>query len=178
MTARFAAGCVIALLAGCRAVPPDTGSSAFAFVDAPPAPPPKPNAARPVAVAPSGEEFREATPFGKLAQPVYPPKALAAKAGLVVVGVRITVDTNGRVTDVGSSLVAFSTPGPWAQDFFAAVEAAVRQWRFRPAAIERNEYVQVPGLQPYSRLLSSENVETHFDLSFTFTESGAVRTGK
>jgi TonB family protein len=121
------------------------------------------------------EEFQEALSIEPLTKPIYPRKALLAKNGSVIVGVRITVDSNGHVTDMSTSMVTFSTPGPFAEDFFAAVEAAVRQWRFLPAEIQQFEMVEAPR-QLFRRILSREKVETHFDLSFTFSPDGAVES--
>ena len=33
-------------------------------------------------------------------------------------------------------------------------------------------------MAPYSRVLSTEKTETHFDLSFTFTATGKVLSGE
>lgn len=171
--------CLVLAAAGCRHVPqdpPSVGRSSFAFADEPTAPPKN-------AVVSEGKatrapnDFREATPIYPLLNPVYPAKALSKKAGLVTVGVRVTVDAAGRVTDVGPSLLVFSTPGPFADDFMTAVRVAVLQWRFLPAEIEQIEWVQPPGMEPYSRVLSTEKTETHFDLAFTFTATGKVLGG-
>ena len=167
-----------ALAAGCRHVPAESpaATSSFAFVETPPPPAPPPKAG--VAVEPKAaalfDDFQEALPIYPLTYPVYPAHALKQKAGLACVGVRVTVDARGQVTEVGPSVVAFTTPGPFADEFFAAVAATVRQWRFRPARIEHVETVQAAGIAPYSRVLSSEKVETHFDLAFTFTAAGTV----
>ena len=119
------------------------------------------------------DDYREAVPIEPLAQPVYPPHALAAKAGRMTVGVKITVDENGRVTDVVPSLLTLTTPGRFGDDFMAAIATAVRQWRFRPAQVEHVELVQ-NGSTAYSRVLHSEATDTHFDLAFTFTATGEV----
>lgn len=119
-------------------------------------------------------DYREARLNEPTVQPVYPPRALAARAGWATVGVRITVDGDGRVSDIAPSLLTLSTPGPFADDFQAAVEVAVRQWRFRPAEIIRLEKVETPDVT-YNRVASRERVETHFDLAFTFTASGGVQ---
>ena len=109
--------------------------------------------------------------------PVYPKPALAAKAGRNVVGVHVTVDPTGRVSEVRLSMLVFSTPGPFASDFRDAVEAAVRQWQFTPARAEYFEIVH-EGEATYNRVTGSENVETEFDLAFTFQPDGTVRQGE
>ncbi len=81
------------------------------------------------------------------------------------------------VTEIVPSMVAISTPGPFANDFLEAVQAALKQWRFSPARIEHVESVQTPQVT-YDRVASTEKLEAHFDLSFTFTASGGVRQGK
>lgn len=153
------------------------GTSAFAFVERPAGPPP----ARTVTTEPMEqkplEEYREARPVYPLVNPVYPPQALKARAGRATVGVRITVDVAGRVTDVAPSMLVFSTPGPFADDFRAAVETAVLQWRFRPAEIEKLEFVQAPTVS-YNRIIGTQKVETQLDVAFTFTATGGVEMGR
>jgi hypothetical protein len=162
---------------GCQRGPSPTGSSGFVFVDSPRAPAGPTKAVAGEAKYPKiSEDFQEAVEIGPLASPIYPRNALAAKTGRVTVGVRITVDASGRVSDVGTSMVTLSTPGPFADDFFTAVNTAVRQWRFRPAEVQRIERVEAPGLEPFSRILSREKVETHFDLAFTFTAADGVES--
>ncbi|WP_157772453.1 energy transducer TonB [Lacunisphaera limnophila] len=110
--------------------------------------------------------------------PVYPARALAAKAGAAQVGVRVTVDAQGNVTAVRPSMLAISiTPPAFADDFREAVEGAVRQWKFRPARVEDIEIVTGGGVA-YSRVLHTETVEAEFDLAFTFTTAGKVEAGK
>lgn len=121
-------------------------------------------------------QWREATLKEPVAMPVYPAKALKAKAGRNTVGVRIVVDPQGRVSEIRMSMLVFSTPGPFAEDFRDAVELAVRQWRFNPARSESYEIIH-EGEVTYSRVTGGENVETEFDLAFTFQPDGAVQMG-
>jgi len=110
--------------------------------------------------------------------PVYPAKALKAKAGRNLVGVHIIVDTEGSVREIRMSMLVFSTPGPFAEDFRDAVELAVRQWRFTPARSESLEIVHDRnGEATEMRVTGSENVETEFDLAFTFQPNGTVQQG-
>lgn len=168
------------MMTGCRHAPVEAagaGASSFAFVERPAAPPP----ARTVTTEPVEqrllEEYREARPVYPLANPVYPPRALKARAGRATVGVRITVDVTGRVSDVAPSMLVFSTPGPFSDEFREAVEAAVRQWRFRPAEIEKIEFVQTPALS-YSRIVGRQKVEAQLDVAFNFTATGGVELGR
>lgn len=162
---------------GCRHAPvaPDTGRSSFVFVQPPMRPPPESNGE--VIEPARRSQWREATLQEPFVSPAYPRKALLAKAGRNIVGVRITVDPTGRVSDVRLSLLVFSTPGPLAEDFRDAVESAVRQWQFTPA---RAEYIEIvhEGEATYNRVTGSENVETEFDLAFTFTADGRVVLGE
>jgi len=108
--------------------------------------------------------------------PVYPARALKAKAGRNTVGIHIIVDTEGSVREIRMSMLVFSTPGPFAEDFRDAVELAVRQWRFTPARSESFEIVR-DGEATSMRMTESETVETEFDLAFTFQPDGSVQTG-
>ena len=166
----------VLLAGGCRHIsPPDTGRSAVRFVEPPPAPPPKPS---PVATTEpvNHSQYREASLIEPAALPVYPLRALAAKAGMAIVGVNITVDATGRVTDIRQSLLTFTTPGRFSEDFREAVEVALHQWRFHPARIEQIEVVLSPGFT-YQRVTRSDNTETNFELSFTFNSDGTMAPG-
>ena len=108
---------------------------------------------------------------GDLARPAYPPAALAAHAGLYVVNATVTIDTNGDVIDVRPSWQRMNMPGPYSDLFFAAVKAAVSQWRFEPA---RNVYWRKNGdADPI--YLYAETIEAKTDVRFTFDSSGKVR---
>jgi hypothetical protein len=165
---------------GCRHLPtppPDTGTSSYAFVEPPPVPPGKATMAEPSNGPIIEEHYVEAEPIQPLATPVYPAKALTAKAGLITIGVKISVDTDGRVSEVSPSLLTFSTPTRYADEFEEAVRVAVIQWHFRPAQrytlrIFRTEEGGGP-----PREIHRENTETSFDLAFTFTASGTVLSG-
>lgn len=163
---------------GCRqvAAPPDTGQSSFRFVERPEAEVRRTDAS--VSVKPQrGESYREAKPVLPLVLPIYPAKALAAKAGMTVVGVHVTVDQDGHVTDIGPSLLAVSIPTKFDAEFQAAVRAAVSLWRFSPAQVYHTEVVNPPGGEPYQRVTDRQNTEAAFDLAFTFTATGAVLGG-
>lgn len=164
-------------VAGCRHAPvPATarmeGRSAFEFVRPPAAPEsgaPK-GEAKPL---PTADEFVAPRAIGKLAEPVYPAVALAAGAGPVTLGLRLVVDTAGRVTDVSQSLLAFSTPTPWAAEFREAAEAAVAQWRFRPAEVRH--FTTVTNAQgTYRSMTDSEKTEWALHVAFTFNATGGT----
>ncbi len=176
MKLRKVISAVILLLgAGCRHAPPDTGRSSFAFVNPPVGPPPESDGK--VIEPVNRAQYREAQLQDPAALPIYPVRALKARARPATVGVRITVGTKGQVSDIRPSMLVFSTPGPYAEDFRDAVEVAVRLWQFTPAQAEYFEIVH-EGEATYNRVTGSENVETEFDLSFTFTADGRVERGK
>ncbi len=169
----------LCVLSGCQHAAPEApaiGRSSFRFVEER-APAGSATASVTVEEPKSGDYFQEARPIEPLAQPVYPPKALAAKAGFTTVGVRIDVDREGRVTDVGPSLVALSIPSRFDEEFQDAVRAAVLQWRFRPAQRYHIEVGKNPAGEPEYHQTSRENTETYFDVSFTFTADGTVLSG-
>jgi hypothetical protein len=164
---------------GCRHAPPgspETGRSSMVFIDPPMSPPP-PASEGEIQQPTRRSQWREATLNQPCAMPVYPTKALQAKAGHNIVGVRIIVDPTGRVSEIRMSLLALSTPGPFAEEFRSAVEAAVRQWQFTPARAEYFEIVH-EGDSTYNRVTGSENVETEFDLAFSFSTDGRVVLGR
>ncbi len=167
---------VILLVAGCRHAPGPTGQSSFRVVEQPPdrRAPTKSDAK--VVEPTSFDQYREASVQEKtVVLPVYPARALAAKAGAAQVGVRITVDMEGRVTDVRPSMLAITiTHSGFREDFERAVEVAVRQWRFHPAKVEYIEVVTTKGFT-YSRVRRTEMIEAEFDLAFTFTTTGGVQ---
>jgi outer membrane biosynthesis protein TonB len=166
--------------AGCRHAPPDTGASSFVVVEARRVAPDKVIVGEVGEPSPAkySEDFRQAVPLkATVVLPVYPAKALKAKVGRATVGVQVTVDTAGRVTDIGPSLLTYNTPGPYAEDFHEAVRVAVRQWRFAPAEILQMETAK-SGEFTYQRIARSTKTETKLDLAFTFTANGGVETWK
>lgn len=153
----------------------DIGTSSFKFV-VPPSMPAEATVMQ--ADEPfTTERFKDAEPILPLTMPVYPANALGARAGLMNVGVKITVDADGRVTDVSPSLLSFSTPSRYSSTFQEAVRVAVMTWHFRPAQHYYFEITSTVGGERTSKFLRRENTETCFDLSFTFTASGSVLAG-
>ena len=179
----FLALVLLTAVGGCRHAPEassDTGASSFTVVEARRVPTSEkvivgdvgePSAAR------YDQDYRPAVPRKNQPLPVYPPRALKAKAGAATVGVRVQVGADGRVMDIGPSLLVFTTPGPFAEDFLEAVKATVRQWQFHPAEIFHMEHVEAPGVS-YNRVDRSEKTEAQLDLAFTFTATGGVTAGK
>lgn len=166
-----------ALAAGCgraTAVVPARadGRGTFEFVRAPASP-------EAAAVKPAGqeatanEELIAPRALGKLAEPVYPAAALAAGAGPVTMGMRVVVDAEGKVGEVGPSVRAWSTPTPWAAEFRAAIEAAVAQWRFHPAEVRH--FTTVTNAQgTYRSVTGVEKTEWALHVTFSFRVSGGV----
>jgi hypothetical protein len=150
------------------------GRSAFKFVQ----PPPPPGSKTPgeLAVGDLSQRYVPAKPLGRLVPPVYPAPALGRMTGPAVVGVRITVDVNGRVSDVATSFAHYSTPGPFASEFRAAVETALAGWRFEPAEILHLETASDP-IGDFQRVKSREKVEAFAEVVFTFTATGKVDVG-
>lgn len=181
---RFARACGIALLAegaviltGCKHAPAagESTQSAFRFVT-----PPSPPAARgegTVRAAEPREFSKPPEPLTPLASPTYPAIPRAGRPAFATVGLQLTIDREGRVATVRAGLHAFSTPGPWAEAFRAAAEAAVRQWRFRPAVFVQLEEVAAPDGGTFLRMKSSEAIESTTEVAFTFSATGDVRAG-
>jgi len=166
-------------MAGCRHAPVPVagaarmeGRSAFEFVRPPAAPE---SGASKGAVKPveAKDEFVAPRAIGRLAEPVYPAVALAAGAGPVSLSLRLVVDTEGKVAEVSQSMLAFSTPTPWAAEFRAAAEAAVAQWRFRPAEVRH--FTTVTNAQgTYRSMTDSEKTEWALHVVFTFNATGGT----
>jgi len=166
-------------LAGCQhTATVETGTSSFKVVESPAAPPPKSGGK--VSVEPTNRaQYRDAIVYEKsIVLPVYPEKALAARAGGAQVGVHLVIDTQGRVSDVRPSMVAVTiAPAEFTAAFQLAVEAAVRQWLFKPARVEYVETITGKNGFTYARVDRTETVEAEVDLSFTFSATGKVQTG-
>jgi hypothetical protein len=120
---------------------------------------------------PEDQELRPPVIAEELAQPAYPPGALAANAGPSTVAVRILVDTDGQVSEVADSPRLASTPGPFAADFRQAVDEVLAQWRFRPAEWRRyepGEDLDGDGVADYRRVVESRVVTFYLDVRFDF----------
>jgi len=107
-----------------------------------------------------------------LAKPVYPADALAAHAGVRFVTVTVTFDENGNATDAFPSLRGFSVADKYADEFLAAVKAAVMRWKITPPhnVCYRRE---ADGQRTYLR---TEALATSLDVKFTFEASGQMKS--
>lgn len=166
---------VICAETGCRHVPEErwSGKSSYRIVR-PPTPERRPTTSAEIEESRVRYRTEEAQAILPLKLPEYPAAALAAKAGAAIVGVRVVIGTDGRVLSVEPSAAVFSTPGPYAADFLAAVQVAVRQWRFRPAELQEL-HLAGEGSQSYWRAAKIEPTEAEFTIEFTFTASGQVQ---
>lgn len=178
MTRRWIAvpGAAAALLVSCHHAPTALrfeGSSSFTIVE-PPASAARPEAKSEANARQVAKTLLVARPIEPLAKPIYPPSALGRETLPVTVGVRIIVDAEGRVADVRMSPVLISTPTPRLEEFRAAVEAALAQWRFRPAELRRLAPITDATGAPAWVLLSREKTDYGFDVSFVFQASGEV----
>jgi hypothetical protein len=115
--------------------------------------------------------------------PSYPPRPLADGFGPATCAVRIIVGTDGTVTHLETSPLVPSTPGPYEEEFLAAVREAVRTWKFSPALKRRYEPgadLDGDGKPDYRRFLSDEPSPYYLDLRFDFEiveGKGRVRVG-
>jgi hypothetical protein len=118
-----------------------------------------------------GMDFEPPRPIGALALPEYPATALQARAGSAVVVLRFVISVEGDVTEVGDSPKAASTVGPFAAQFRAAAEKAVRCWRFKPAEwqwVEPGKDLNCDGKPDYVRVLKRQRVSVYMDVRFDF----------
>jgi len=167
--------CGLGALAGCRHTPPSPlpqGRASFRFIE-PPVPTEKPGIASHGAAG-IRDVFVQAEPQLPLENPVFPRAALGARPGWTTVAVQLTVDAEGRVTDVRPSFFGITTPSPFANEFLTAVEAAVLQWKFTPAVVCRIEPLEMEGGRVRGKVMRTERVETAFEVAFTFTSTGDV----
>ena len=76
---------------------------------------------------PSDSQWDLPYPFEENVTPVYPPELIASNLAPMTVRVRLIVDEHGDVVDS----TALAVPPDYPQ-FFAAVQAAVHDWKFWP----------------------------------------------
>jgi hypothetical protein len=108
---------------------------------------------------------------GEVANPVYPPDALAAHAGKYVVCVTVTIDELGRVSSVDRNMRGFNLPNAFSEEFLESVRTSVLSWRFIPA--HKIYWSREPGGE--LKYVGAEPVVSTMDFKFTFDVSGAVR---
>ena len=150
------------------------GHSSYRFVEPPPPPAPDQKAAATSDPNAPVQTLLMAVPIQPLASPEYPAAARGTQRIPARVGVRITVDANGRVASVQPSLFVLSTPTSQADAFRTAVEDAVAQWRFRPAELRTLRAGIGANGEPIWALLRREKTECTFDVEFMFSASGDV----
>jgi hypothetical protein len=163
-----------AFLAGCQhrgSSREPEGYASFRFIEPPTPPPPKGNVT--LEVVQAREILIPAEAILPLAVPVYPAAALKTRSFGTSVSVHVVVDARGRVVEIAPSLFGFTMPSPYAQEFFAAVERAVGQWKFKPAEIQFTEPAVREGVEVRT-LTRREPIEAAFDVTFLFTSTGAV----
>lgn len=122
---------------------------------------------------PHGWEYHPPRLIGDAVHPVYPERALAAGVGSVILVVRINVGPDGAITDL--MLSPDSKPGPFSEDFFQAVETAVKKWKFtRPERwyLEDGKDLNGDGKIDYQKVLSIVPVSATGDLEFSFHIAG------
>jgi hypothetical protein len=115
-----------------------------------------------------------AEPILPLATPVYPLAAYSKHTAPITVGVRVTIDAEGRVAEVRPSLRVFSSAGPLAPEFERAVEEALAQWRFRPAEARHLVPKTDSVGREYWQVTRAEKTTWSLDVAFTFAPGGDV----
>jgi hypothetical protein len=149
------------------------GRASFKFIEEPRRPSPPAKEAD-IEVTLAHERFVPAEAVLPLTTPIYPQIATKDRAGWTTISVQVIIDSQGRVVDIGPSRFGFSTPSAFALEFAAAIDAAVRQWKFRPAEVRHVQPVALKNGQTIFKVVRIERVETTFDVSFTFTAAGEV----
>jgi len=118
----------------------------------------------------AGETFHAPQPVDT-PLPSYPIGALMERAAPARIAVRIVIGRDGRVEKISDSPVEPSSAGPFAAEFSAAVENALRQWRFVPAMYRRlrpGGDLDGDGIPDWQDATESRAVEVYYDLRFTF----------
>jgi hypothetical protein len=167
-----------ALLMGCQhpALPPaEHGVASFRILE------PRASAQKTtevtIDVGQPHEVIELARPFLPLKKPVFPRAALRGHDAGAFVAAHVTVGVHGEVKDVAPGTLGFTTPSPFAEEYWAAVEAAVRAWRFQPAEVCGIEYMEHDG-KTVLTVVRREFIDAEFDVAFTFTATGEVVPAK
>jgi len=116
-----------------------------------------------------GWEYHPPYLVGEAKMPSYPERPLAKRFGSAVVIVKIVIDSAGEVTDVRPE--PGSTTGPFAVDFFHAIETTVRKWRFtRPEwwHLEEGKDINGDGKPDYQRVIDIKPASASGDVEFLF----------
>ncbi len=133
------------------------GSVAVEFLADPDSPKPKLG---------ESQEFTPAAPLSTRL-PAYPAAALEGGGPSAVVAVRLMIDKGGAVYEVKDSPRLAPCVGPFAGEFRAAVEAAVKRWAFTAARIDTLGAPR-PDM-PQRPLAATRYVPTYLDFAFRFT---------
>ena len=147
--------------------PPPEGQVAFQFIADPRMAPPK---------VTEHQELVAPNPIGRLVAPSYPSAPLAAHAAPASVALRIVIGAEGHVVDVQDSPLMTSTPSPFAADFRAAAETAVRRWRFTPGRVDQYEDgadLDGDGTPDSTHLARSDVIRVFYDVRFDFEIVGS-----
>ena len=140
--------------------------------------------ANPALGLPTDVEFRRPVPAEKFVLPTYPERALAVGDGPHREIVRIVIDPHGAVTQVQESPMGTSDGGPFAADYRAAVEDAVRRWRYMPGyllTVKDGEDKDGDGRADSKITTAVDPVAVYYDVRFTFEildGRGVVTTGR
>lgn len=124
----------------------------------------------------ANETWFEPAPMGEHVAPVYPEELLAQRLPAITVRVRLIVDKDGIVTDS----MALEAPPNYPQ-FFAAVQAAVRQWAYSPLVRsvpgEENTAVRFNGWSAtYPGKATAMPFHQDYDIVFTQKDGRGVVT--
>jgi hypothetical protein len=163
------------LLGGCQHAAvkaPASGQSTFSFVESPP--PVSQKSEAHIEVSAESARFRPPTITSDLASPAYPAAALAVHARTVTIDVVLTIGTAGRITDIAPNALDLAIAGPLAQEFEDAIEKAVNQWEFLPAAVLHFERGSSPG-DSGMRLTNTELVPARIEVKFRFSQDDGVQ---
>lgn len=165
---------LIALAAGCAARRPPEPT---------PAPPPPPadvgaskatyifDPENPALHLDADVKFDRPRPNDSNALPVYPERPLREHAGTHREVVRIVIDVRGQVSQVFNSPLEAGDGGPYAADFRAAVETAVRTWKYSPGVMRKiapGNDLDGDGKADYTVTTSIDPIAVYYDVRFTF----------
>ncbi len=141
--------------------PEPTGSSALTFLLDPALPPRLPE---------TSEELVSPAPLS-LPLPAYPVAAIRSGCRNLSVGLRIIVETDGRIGSVQDSPLVPPAEGECAMRLREAAVAAVRGWTFQPAQwrqLEPGDDYDGDGKPDFHRVISVTRVSVYLDVRFDF----------
>lgn len=103
--------------------------------------------------------------------PRYPRRAVVTDSAPIMVAVRIFVEVDGSVGQVLDSPLGDSTEARARDLFRAAVEKAVRGWKFEPGRIQtltQGKDIDGDGKPDYRVAVDETFIRTYLDLRFNF----------